>query len=124
MAFLQGNTYQLPIQIKTPNKQIVTPNDVIKVQFVFGELEKFYGEDGVVTFDNERNCFIIPLTEEETFAMSKSVSWQVRVLYVDGNIDGSSPRIENIKDSITQTRLTPSETQEQNEEEQQEGEEE
>ncbi len=112
MAFLQGNTYQLPIQVKSDNGTIITPNDVNKVQFIFGDLEKFYGDGGVVTFDNEINCFIIPLTEEETFAMSGNIRWQVRVLYITNQIDGTKPKIENVYESITTTELTPQEEQE------------
>ena len=127
MALLQGNTYEIPIQIKDSNGEIVTPNDVNRVQFIFGDLEKFYEDGGVVTFDNETNCFVIPLTEEETFAMSGNIKWQVRVLYITNQIDGTKPKTENIYESITTTELTPQEEQQeeqaqQQQEETQEGE--
>ena len=111
MAFLQGSTYELPIQIKDPTGKIITPEDVTKVQFVFDSIEKFYSEDGDVTFDSETQSFIVPLTEDETFAMNGSIKWQIRVLYVSGAIDGSKAKIENVYQSITRTKLTPQEEQ-------------
>ena len=117
MALLQGNTYELPIKVKTCSGNVVTADDVSKVQFVFGNLEKFYGEnetDGV-TFDAERECFVVPLTEDETFAMGGTIQYQVRVQYNTGAIDGSCVKRADVKSSITTTRLTESEEPNDNE---------
>ena len=102
---LQGNTYELPIQIKDPKGNIVTAHNVTKVQFVFADYEKYYGENGEVTFDEERKAFIVPLTEDETFALSGNVKWQARFLFDNGKISGTKPRFENVLSSITQTRI-------------------
>lgn len=108
MALLQGNTYGLPIKIKTCCGGVVTADDVNRVQFIIGDLEKFYGDNDTdgVTYDASRECFVVPLTERETFAMSGTVQWQVRVQYKSGNIDGSIVKREDVKSSITTTELT------------------
>ena len=109
MAFLQGNTYMLPVEVTNCAGEVITPDDVDKVQFVIGKLEKYYAEDGVVQYDDDNKVFLIPLTEEETFAMKGTIKWQVRVLYPDGSIDGTEPTAENVYASITTTRLTAGE---------------
>jgi len=108
MALLQGNTYYLPIEITNCDDEVLTANDIVKAQFVVGNVEKFYGDGGTVGFDDENNVFLIPLTEEETFAMKGMIKWQVRVVYNDGTIEGTVPTTENVYLSITTTRLTPS----------------
>ena len=118
MAFLQGNTYMLPVEITNCAGEVLTPDDDIqKVQIIIGGLEKYYSEDGDVQYDDDNRCFVVPLTEEETFAMKGLVKWQVRVLYADGHIDGTEPTTENVYSSITTTRLT-----EQGQDNQEEGE--
>lgn len=100
MALLQGNTYNLPIQIDQITNDTI--ENVVRGQFIFGKLTKFYGEeDDVVTWDSERQCFIVPLTQEETFSLKGTVQWQVRIRFVGGQVDGTRPAIENIYSSIT-----------------------
>ena len=107
MAFLQGSTYQLPVKITDCNGKIITNEDVSKGQFIFGKLTKYYDPDnaGAVTWDAEQQSFIVPLTEAETFAMQKTIKWQVRFQFLTGTIDGTLPKEEYIFDSITQTSL-------------------
>lgn len=110
MALLQGNTYILPIEVTNCAGEVLTDQDIEKAQFVIGNVEKFYGEDGTVEFDDENNVFLVPLTEEETFAMKGMIKWQVRVVYPNGTIEGTEPTTENVYSSITTTRLSTSET--------------
>lgn len=106
MVFLKGNTYGLPVQLFNSAGVVLGANDVAVVQFVFGKTEKFYGtEDGTVTYDENQQAFIVPLTQEETFAFSGSIKWQVRVIYGDGAVDGTVPKAENVLESITKTVL-------------------
>lgn len=100
---LQGNTYRLPIQVKDSAGNIITPSMITKAQFVIGDYEKFYEDGGEVGFDKESNAFIVPLTEEETFALRGKMMWQVRFVFLDGSIDGTIPRFEDVSRSITDT---------------------
>lgn len=106
MALLQGNSYQLPIMVKNAKCEIVTPEDVARIQFIFGGVVKYYGGNGVVTYNEDTKCFIVPLTEEETFSFNDStVQWQIRIKYKDGSIDGTVPKQERIYSTITTEML-------------------
>lgn len=109
---LQGNTYLKEVFITGNNDVPVKNIDVKKIQFIFDKYEKFYLADGTgeVRYDNTRGCFIVPFSEEETFNLSgNSVKVQVRVMFLDGSIDGSLVNYEIFHNVITETRLTESE---------------
>lgn len=102
---LQGNTYNLPVRVKDPKGNIVTSYNVKLAQFVFGKFEKYYGQDGVVTFDEKKKAFIVPFSEEETFELGGNIKYQARFVFDNGKISGTKPRITNILSSITKTRI-------------------
>lgn len=106
MAILQGSGYELPIRITDSEGRVITDADVVAGSFTFGELEKEYGEGGEVYFDGEQESWILPLSEEETFAMNKTVEWQARFLFVNGLTDGTIPKEENVFSSINKRRFT------------------
>ena len=106
MAILQGNTYLMPVQITDCDGVVVDIDQVEKGEFTFGNITKFYGEDGVVVWDAERKAFIVPLTEEETFGFKDVVRYQGRVLLKDGTVNGSVPCVEYLYESIGVTRLS------------------
>lgn len=100
---LQGNTYELPIQIKDPNGNIITPDMITKGQFIVGDYEKFYPEE--VEWDTNKKAFIVSLTEQETFDLQGTIEWQSRFVFTNGQIDGTQPRKENVYKSITKTLI-------------------
>jgi hypothetical protein len=102
---LQGNTYRLPVKVRDRAGNIVTPAEITKAQFIFGEFEKFYTEGGEVEFDRATQCFLVPFSEDETFKFRGNTNWQVRLVFRDGSIDGSAPQYEDVKGSITKTRI-------------------
>lgn len=105
MALLQGNTYKLPVKIE----QITNDNigTVLRGKFTFDDLVKWYGneEGDIVVWDDVRECFIVPLTQEETFAMNRSLTWQARFKFNDGQVDGTRPKTENVYNSIDKEEL-------------------
>lgn len=107
MGLLQGNTYKLEIPLQDSEGNVVDNTFIKKAQFAFGKHIKHYCSDGGgdVSYDKEKQCFIVPLTEEETFEMRQLISWQVRVLYTNGEIDGTEPRTERVSDSIITSKL-------------------
>lgn len=95
MAILQGSSYRLPIRITDSEGRVVSASMVEDASFVFGELRKGL-ED--VSFDGEN--WIVPLTQEETFALADVVEWQARFRLVGGEVVGTVPKGEYIYNSI------------------------
>lgn len=60
----QGNQYPLPIKIIT-NNQPITPDDIDDVRIQIGSYLKSYA-DGEITFNDETNEWLFPLTEHMT----------------------------------------------------------
>lgn len=108
MAILQGNTYLLPVQVKDCDGAVIHVDQVVKGEFTFGSLVKFYGESGDVSWDEALQSFIVPLTEEETFAFKGVVAYQGRLLLKNGSVSGSVPTSEYIYESIGKTILSGS----------------
>lgn len=106
MAMLQGNTYQVPVQVTDCKGEVIVPSMVERGQFVFGALGKFYGDGGEVWWNEELRAFMVPLTEDETFAFKGAVKYQARLLLKDGSISGTIPQSEYIRESITGVRLS------------------
>lgn len=106
MSMLQGNTYLMPIRICDADGGVVKGEQVEKGEFVFGDLVKFFGGDGEVVWDESREAFILPLSEEETFAFKGVVEYQGRVLLKDGSVCGSVPKSEDVYTSIGRTILS------------------
>lgn len=105
MALLQGSSYYLEVKIcEIDNNSI---EKVKKAQFTIGNLEKLYisGEEKDITWDSEKECFIVFLSQEETFEMEKSVKWQFRVKFIDGQVDGTIPKNEYVYDSLKKVVL-------------------
>lgn len=108
MGILQGNAFQLPIKVKDCAGNYITGEQITKGQFIIDDIELYYDpeNEGVVTYDDEKKEFLVPLTEEQTFGFKdKVIMWQVRFLFTDGSIDGTKPMKENVYESITNTKL-------------------
>lgn len=104
--FLQGSSYNLPIQIKDLKGKIITNADVKEGSFTIDSLTKDYKSDGTgeVTFDYVKNCWIIPLTQEETFGLQKNqIEWQARFIFNNGLVNGTKTKNENVFKSINKT---------------------
>lgn len=114
MNILQGSGYELPLYLTDLKGKVITPDMVSEGAFSFGDLEKLYGEkygeQSVVYFDPTTNHWIVPLSEEETFAMQNKVTWQVRFLFANGIPDGTVPKTENVYKSINKRRFTGGES--------------
>lgn len=91
----QGNQFYLEIQIEDTDGANLDIKGVDKVQFVIKDLVKLYdGTNKEVSYDEDKKCFKIWLTEDETFDFDRNIKIDVRVLYkanVEGKrtIDGS-----------------------------------
>lgn len=76
---------------------------VAEIEFAIGNLIKSY--PGEVTYDTEQECFVFPLTQQETFAMENRVEAQARVKLSSGEVIGTRIGSIDIQKSITRTVL-------------------
>lgn len=80
--FKQGNQFYLGLQIEDSLGEFINIKAIDKIQFTIDNLEKIYdGTSEDVTYDEDRKCFKIWLTEDETFKFDKTIKIDVRVLY-------------------------------------------
>lgn len=106
MAMLQGNSYELPIKISDRCGKVVNDTMVKSGVFSFGGIEKMFGEDGEVWYDNERECWVMPLSERETMELAKTVKWQAKFLLNNGMSKGTLPKSEYVYESIVKVDLS------------------
>lgn len=88
----QGDAYAVPVSItvdgETVNAQSLGLIDT--VEFMVGEgIRKVYPED--VAFDHANSVFLVPVTQDETFALEDGdrISFDVRVGFVGGDVIGT-----------------------------------
>lgn len=78
-------------------------SDVSEVEFAVGTLVKSYPDE--VDYDENRECFIFPLSQEETFAMGDFVDAQARVKFEDDTVIGTKIGRIDVQKSLTRTVL-------------------
>ena len=82
----QGNQFFLEFQIEDNNGKLIDVMNVLKIQFIIGDLIKTY--DGIsdeVLWDNENKIFKVWLTENETFNFDKQTKMDARILFKGDN---------------------------------------
>jgi len=93
MALKQGNTYELICDLKDK----IDIEGVAKAIFQFNDIEKVYtteiGETSEVRYENGK--FIVPLSQEETLSLKKSVEYEMAIKFVDGNVKRSEVKTTN-----------------------------
>ena len=92
---MQGDQYQVPFHI-TINNEDINLEEVSSIQFVIGDLIKYYKKDntGTVIYNAEDKNFYFPISQEESLNLEGSQDSQVRVKFVNGIIQGK--KIGNI----------------------------
>lgn len=98
MIFQEGNTYNLEIPL-TINDEEIDINDISLVEFMFENIRKIYGtyteneetKTGDVTYDSALKCFIVPLSQEETFSLTSRdiIKYQARIKFTDNSVEGT-----------------------------------
>lgn len=93
MALKQGNTYELICVTKDK----INIEEVAKVIFQFNDIEKVYtteiGETSDVTYEDGK--FIIPLSQEETLNLKKSVEYEMAIKFTDDSVKRSEVKTTN-----------------------------
>ena len=82
----QGDAFSLPVTV-TLDGTALDISDVDSVEFMFGSTRKMYPD--TVTYSATTGMFYVPLTQEETFALSVGrIILDIRVKFVGGNVQG------------------------------------
>lgn len=100
-SILQGTTPNLKVPIKTTDFLV---SDVEKLEFTISHNGKMniYGLNDV-TVDIEGNSFIYHFTEAYTLGLNpnKSIIYQLRFYFSDGNIVGTNKMIVSVSDLLS-----------------------
>ena len=106
MIFQQGNTYILDIPL-TINGEDIDINDISLVEFMFENIRKTYGDEGDVTYDTDEKCFKVPLSQEETFALTENniIKYQARVKFTDNSVNGTCIYNGYVQESLSKEVL-------------------
>ena len=100
---MQGDSYGLTIDILNADGEAVTPDDVSDVEVTIGYLGKTYAS-GEITYSDGK--WIFPLTQEETFKFPAArVKAQVRVVWTNGNVEGTVLDPINVRESMSKEVL-------------------
>lgn len=84
----QGNQFYLEFQIVDNDGIVLTNKNVEKVVFYIGNLKRIYTPESTeVTYDSEKQCYDIWLTESETMQF-ETVNVDARILFTTGEILG------------------------------------
>lgn len=65
--------------------QVLTPDNVSRIEFTFGKIVKHYPEE--VVYEDDR--FILPLSQEDTFKLGGLMKYQARIQFKDGSVKGT-----------------------------------
>lgn len=101
MNLMQGNTYRLPIKLKIRGAYL-TPDDVSRIEFTLGKVVKYYPEE--VFYEDGR--FILPLSQEDTFALGGVTQYQARVLFNGGSVKSTKVMRGNVSIAISKEVLS------------------
>lgn len=101
---MQGDQYLLPITIKYDGEYIDV-DEVDVIQFTVGSLVKNYTNDleSVVQYDSEKHQFGFPITQTESFAMNGPQDCQIRIKFINGDIQGKA--IGQIEIQFSKTKV-------------------
>lgn len=89
MNLRQGNTYLLKIALIDEDSNQIDISAVDMVELMLGEKRIVYPTDSVISYDASDKCFVVELTQEDTFGMNHYVESQARVKFVGGTVKGS-----------------------------------
>lgn len=99
---VQGDSYALPVTVTCSGK-LVAPEDAAGITFVFGALRKRYPDE--VQYDAEAGVYIVPLSQQETFAFDEELSYYALVEGNDGALVRSCVRMVSVERSISKEVL-------------------
>lgn len=100
---MQGDAYNLGIQILNNAGSPVTPEDIQDLEITIGHLRKTYRESQVTYYEG---MWLFPFSQKETFGFRPdAVKAQVRVFWANGVIEGQPIYGVRIDESISREVL-------------------
>lgn len=84
---MRGDSYTLPISIATADGT-ATAESFEEVEVCIGTDIRKTLSSGEITFDSERSLFLVPVTQEETFALRGRARVNIRCKYYGGDVVG------------------------------------
>lgn len=85
---MTGDAYRLPIQIET-SMGLANMGTFEDLEVMFGDVRKTIS-GGEIKYDEEKQAFLIPLSQKETFRQKRNVEIQIRCKFPDGSVVGVS----------------------------------
>lgn len=102
---MQGDSYNLEVEILDTDGGVVTESNVSEVEITVGFLRKTY-TDGEVSYSEDIGKWLFPITQEESFKLpTNGVKAQVRVAWKTGGVVGVSLGRINVHESISKEVL-------------------
>lgn len=102
----QGDQYALPVRLWA-NKDVVDPDEIEVAEFMIGGERHLY-PTGDVTYDAVSRSFLVPMTQEQTFAYEAGsmIDVDLRVKFTGGDVVGAK-RMDQISivDAISEEVL-------------------
>ena len=98
----QGDQYNILLKLEV-NGQLMSLENIKLIEFTIANNSKTYPD--TVQYDGENGVFLVPVTQEETFAFEEVESLQVRIKYNDNSIVGTNIVKFNVRDSLSKTIL-------------------
>lgn len=87
---MQGDSYDLSIDIRSAEDTPVTPGEISDVELTLGHLKKTCSA-GELSYDETAGLWFCPLTQQETFSLpAAAVKAQLRILWPNGAVEGVS----------------------------------
>ena len=100
---MQGDSYDLGIEILDEAGKPVVPADVMDVEIVIGHMKKTYAKNEVKYGED---VWLFPLSQEESFRlMASKPKAQVRVKWKSGEVDGTKIDLSSVDESSSKEVL-------------------
>lgn len=102
MEIMQGDAYRIPLHVMLSGES-VAPDNIVKLEATIGGISKLFPDD--ITYDEERDRYMMPLTQEDTFTLKGTAKFQTRVQIVGGDVIGKKLEDVTIIPSISKRVL-------------------
>lgn len=101
---MKGDAYRIPINIENA-EGAATPESFADVEVCIGRSVRKTLSAGEITYDTERALFLVPLTQEETFALGMRSRINIRCKYAGGDVVGIDLGILEFEPSLSREVL-------------------
>lgn len=101
--YFRGATYELKVNIKVNNKEVLDNSLVDTIQFIFNDINKFYPQDSV--YDEENQCYVVYLTQQDTLSFDKPIKQQCRIKFKTGDVASSEIITSNLYPTLSEKIL-------------------